>query len=100
MLVYSQNRLTAAKELEATLKKQYENDKLASNEAVTNGDKARVAHKEAKSELDLITEELKKANSYLEELYKKNEVIDVDADDTPGSEPARKKICLPAPRNL
>ncbi|KAL3784345.1 hypothetical protein ACHAWO_012188, partial [Cyclotella atomus] len=56
-------------------------------------------HEEAKSELNLIAKELEEANSYLDELYKKNEVIDVDAD-TPVQEPAHKKQCFPTPRNL
>lgn len=92
--------MTAAKELGGILKDSYENDKIAHNEAAANGAKASEAHEEVKTELDLITEELEKANSYLEELYEKNDVIDVDADDTPVQEPARKKQRLPTPRNL
>jgi hypothetical protein len=99
-IVYAKKRLTAAKELESALKKPYENDKLACNEATANLEKASETLDEAKSELDLITQELEEANAYLEELYEKNEVIDVDADDTPAQEPARKKQRLPTPRNL
>jgi hypothetical protein len=55
MVAYAQMRLTAAKELEATFKKPYENDKLAYDEATANRAMASEAHEEAKSELDLIT---------------------------------------------
>lgn len=88
---YARKRLSVAKELEATLKKTYENDVMIYNNAKMIWEEAKESLTEVKTELDSIRKELQGANSYLEELYKKNEVIDVDADTPISVEPAHKK---------
>ena len=59
--------------------------KACENASKTRG-KAKKALEDEKSEHSFATKEMEDARSYSEELYKKNEVIDVDDES-----PARKK---------